>query len=202
MKFLPHIICSVLVLSSPSYPTETPTSESLSVGNSKRLISDKSRKKRQRHQEINWDDKVITLDKMKERLEYKAVVLTDELPKARETLRTIRTHLEEKARSLRDTNFKRATELNAAASGIHFMDNSANTILGNLEARDYSQENLLVNISIAIIASGALKTQFEQVIKFLSASNDTKDINYGVLTDVCASIHKITNDIANPDLSY
>ena len=201
MKLLTHLIFSALVLSSPCYSTEALTSESPPIGRSKRLLPDESHKKRPR-QEINWDDKVITLDKMKERLEYKAVVLTAELPKARETLKAIRAHLEEKARSLKDTNFKRATELIAAASGINFMDNSANTILGNLEARDYSQENLLVNISMAIIASGALKSQFEQVIKFLSESNDTKDINYGVLTEVCASIHKITKDIANPVLSY
>lgn len=202
MKLLTHLICSALILSSSCYTAEILKSENPPTGRSKRLISDESHRKKQKQQEIDWDDKVITLDKMKERLEYKAVLLTTELPKARATLKIIRTHLEEKVRILKDSNFKRATELAAAASGINFMDNSTNTILGNLEARDYSQEKLLVNVSMAIVASGALKTQYEQVIKFLSESHDTKDINYGVLTEVCASIHTITKDIANPILSY
>lgn len=202
MKLITHFICSVLVLSSPSYSAEALGSENPSTGRSKRILTDQSLKKRQRQQEINGDDKDITLDKMKERLEHKAIVLTTELPKARESLKHIRAHLEEKARSLMDTNFKRATELSAAATGISTVDNSTNTILGNLQARDYSQENLLVNVSMAIIASGVLKKQFEQVIKFLSESNDTKDIHYGALSEVCASIHQITKDIANPVLSY
>ena len=199
MKLLTNLICSALILSLPSYSAETLTSESHQIG---RIQSTEPHQKRLKHQEIDWSDNVITLDKVRERLEYKAVVLTAELPKAHKYLTTLESELTKKARELRDEDFRRASDLAVLASGIKVVTNSTNKILHNLKERDYSEERSLVNVSMAIMASGALKNQLDQIIISLCESPDTRGINPEILRLVSGSIHTITKDIENPNLAY
>jgi len=99
------------------------------------------------------------------------------------------------------SDFRRATDLSAAASGIKMVINSTNTILHNLKERNYADEKSLTSVSLAILASGALKEQFDQVIKLLGEYDETKEIDFNILKTASESIHNITKDIANPVLS-
>ncbi|MBX9804574.1 MAG: hypothetical protein K2Y18_02330 [Alphaproteobacteria bacterium] len=215
MKILSNLFCLnfVLLLSCHSADDKPDTLEqSLSSRSSLKGLKSidsiaspeepaETEKRRKVDTKIDWDDNEITREKIEARLEYKALILTSELPKVREGLTKIIPDLTTIIRDLAKSDFTRATDLSATATGVMAVICSTNTILRNLEKRNYANENSMVHVGLAIAASGALKNQFDQLIAALGVFEEVNGINLNFLKAASASIHGITKDIANPLLS-
>ena len=138
-----------------------------------------------------------TLLDVQGRLMVKVQVLKNELPKAQSALWTIEEALSDKAKGIRSTDFRRATELAGLVSTMKVLSGSLrNTIF--LASKDRTDDNAWVTVAMAVMGSGALGTQLMKFTTVLGEKEDTQDIDCSILMDVSASIHEITKDIADP----
>lgn len=139
----------------------------------------------------------LNLEDIKETLGRKSQILRDVLPEAKKSLDSIERGLLIKIESIKETNFRRATELAGLVSSVKCLDGSLHNIF-SLSTRDSKDVESLAMIGIAISASGALKENFRQLTEFLDASEDTRDIDCSILKKAVQDIHEITKDIYNP----
>ena len=138
-----------------------------------------------------------TLLDVQGRLMVKVQVLKNELPKAQSALWTIEEALSDKAKGIRSTDFRRATELAGLVSTMKVLSGSLrNTIF--LASKDRTDDNAWVTVAMAVMGSGALGKQLMKFTTVLGEKEDTQDIDCSILMDVSASIHEITKDIADP----
>jgi hypothetical protein len=154
--------------------------------------------------EENQSARGFNLEKMKERLEYKARVLTEVLPTLKTELKTIQGAIEKIAReklASHSGNLPRASELVRYATGIMIMTTSTEQFLHKLESRNYDNKDDLVSVSMVILASGTLPPKIDAITKFLHQSEETKDIKLEGLTNAYQKIYEITQDLPNPVLS-
>lgn len=138
-----------------------------------------------------------TLLDVQGRLMVKVQVLKNELPKAQSALWTIEEALSDKAKGIRSTDFRRATELAGLVSTMKVLSGSLrNTIF--LASKDRTDDNAWVTVAMAVMGSGALGKQLMKFTTVLGEKEDTQDIDCSILMDVSASIHEITKDIPDP----
>jgi hypothetical protein len=139
-----------------------------------------------------------TREEMLAGLTHKVKVLISELPKAQTALSRIEGELLAKVQNIQSANFLRVTAFTGLISSVKMLKGSIqNTVL--LASRDCSHDdNVLGLVAITVIGSGALKDQLMKFSGALGGNADTQDIDCSVLRDVCASIHEITKDIADP----
>lgn len=143
------------------------------------------------------DADIVIPPEIMDRIRDKADRLKPQLEKANTLLNTIHESLYTKARSLRDTDLRRATELAGVGTSAKGMMSTTLGILRNLNGFSLKGEDPLLNRSIAVIASGALKDQLNDLIKYLSNKPDTRDIDCSDLEIVRTAINDVTKDIAN-----
>jgi hypothetical protein len=205
MRISPYFIGSFLAIPAVCYAAEVLPAGNLQIEESKRAssrLSDERCSKRPRPTKNQENGDVISLDAMKDRLERKAIILTRDLPKAYASLLTIDEELAKRIVDLRSKDIRRAASVGVILSGVRFVSNSTNTMLSKLKERDYENMESLVNVSMSIIGSGALKVQLDKIIQSLSESEETQDINTDSLNETIQSIQSITQDIENPIMSY
>jgi hypothetical protein len=143
------------------------------------------------------DADIVIPPEIMDRIRDKADRLKPQLEKASILLNKIHESLYAKARNLRDTDLRRATELAGVGTSAKGMISTTLGILRNINGFSLKGEDPLLNRSIAVIASGALKDQLEDLIVCLSDKPDTRDIDCTALKSVRAAIHDVTKDIPN-----
>lgn len=132
-------------------------------------------------------------------LNNKSKILISELPKLILSFKKIEENIKEKIR-INKNNFNRASELASLGGNVISLSKTASLILNNVSPMVHSDidEKVLLNASLAIIGSGALKDHIEDFIDFVSNStdnSDNKDIDLEDLKLSCEKIKEITNDI-------
>lgn len=137
---------------------------------------------------------------MHRRLNGKADVLSDVLPGLSSALLEVKSALLGKIEDIKASNFRRATELSAAASGIDVLFSTTSMTFNNLSDRNYANANALMNVSLAIISSGALKKQLDQLITWLENADDTRDIEHSALVTASSRIGDVVAAIAEVPL--
>ncbi len=200
MNLLSCLTYSVFLLSysTAMEPHSVNSSKAINKRESTELMPPQPSKKHQKTYFILEEEK---LEKMKERLEDKATILAEVLPKLKENLQVIQATLVNLAREKNSSHPLRASELASYATGIMVMVNSTDQFLHKLKSRNYDNKDDLVSVSMAILASGTLPAKIDTLTKFLSQSEETQDVDYRALTQAYQEIYKITEDLPNPVIS-
>ena len=139
---------------------------------------------------------VPTLLDVQERLMCKVQILKTELPKAQNAFCTIEEVLSAKAKGFRYTDFRRATELAVLVSRMKVLSGSLRSMIFTT-SKNPTNDKAWFMVAMAVMGSGALGQFIMTLITDLGDREDTRDIDCSVVVNVCASIHKITKDIAD-----
>lgn len=137
------------------------------------------------------EDPIPTWPEVFERIQSKTDRLRPQMAQASAILKTIGDSLADKARSLKETNFMRATELAGLVGSVKVMTGSTIGVLQGLNGKTDPYTGL------SIMASVALKDKFNQLIDLLGKSEDTRDIDCSGLKKISEAIYDVTKDIPN-----
>ncbi|MBW8309339.1 MAG: hypothetical protein K0M45_06860 [Candidatus Paracaedibacteraceae bacterium] len=137
----------------------------------------------------------LNTNEIHKRLEYKSDSLNHILPPAVISLERIYSELQTRALHYKIHNFERATELAQTGGAIKSLLSSISITLKNLKSKNYSDNQILLNASLAICGSGALLPEFNNITQTLSEAADTKDIDFNILKEAGQKIYQITQDI-------
>jgi hypothetical protein len=213
MKFLTYLTCFTVVFVTSCYSMEeaeihmqrveskkgTKTNPAPVLKRSRSLSGDStSPDKTSKTNKVSASDGDISIPpEIMERIKNNADKLKPQLEQASTSLELINKSLKTKAEGFAKTNYRRTAELLGICGRVRGMLGSTLGVLRNLNGYSLKGENPLVNRSLAIIASGALQNQYEELIVYLSDKPDTKDIDCTVLKSVRAAIYDVTKDIPN-----
>lgn len=143
-------------------------------------------------------NKKIMLEKgeitdIKNKLENRSILVAKNLKKINESLEEIQNSLTKKAREFIKTEFKYATEIATFVSNIMVLESESHSIINTLEHEKNSKEYIL-NTSLAIISSAALRSQIDTLINSLEKHEGIKEVNINLLKNSNGDLYNILND--------
>lgn len=172
--------------------------QSLTENDRKQTYSPPPKKRLPAEEEAPFDK--IKLDNL---LDVRVKLLSVEIEKAKDSLKLIREELQEKlleakALAQRENDYTHASKLAGLIVSTLNLDKSANLVLTNLyPALKSKQEDIVVNASLAIVASGALENHINQFIEAIEKT--IEGINCKELAEARDNIRDITKDISIKD---
>ena len=126
-------------------------------------------------------------------LNFKADVLECELQNSIELFGITKEELVTRAQNL---DIVTKSYFAVHGSGIMILTGTARTILQNLKERNYNEDIVLQNVSLAIIGSRAFKIQLDNFIKLLNEDILTLDIDLVSLKEISEKLNNIVPNIS------